>query len=1013
MEEILFRTLQEANAFIAELVGNDEPVPQWAKDQRKRLKEIEANGGVIDSGTPIWDTLRALDKFPLTEEKRRCVEDSVAKLMETGPQAEEPGLLLGKIQCGKTDTFEKIIGLAFDQGMEIAIVLTKGTTALVNQTLKRLQKDFAPFRYTGVVTNKPIIEPVDIMGDVRGGIDSANANKVKYIIVCKKQTDNLKALTKLFEVYSPHLKQKKVLIVDDEADFASRNYQRVKNNPMLDEDGNMIVQPVDMKMAKIAQQIDDFRKVPSYCRYLQVTATPYCLFLQPKGELFLSGNKVMAFKPRFVSLVPAHDAYIGGDQYFVESENPDSMYSYLFHPITDKCLDIMGKEDKRYINNSIASQNIYGLTYALVSYFMATAIRVIQERPNGVDYRSSAVVHVKIDQDNHAWQNRLIDRLVNDIRKCIVDNDQTDYRIWTAIDACYEDFKESNEKGKNGGLIDINLPRKEDVIEELGKIFESKDYKIKVVNATEQVPLNDDGELRLTNTANIFIGGNILDRGITIQHMLCFFYGRNPGNFQQDTVLQHARFYGARSKADMAVTRLHTSHVIYSILKTMNELDNQLRKWLESGRYEQEDYPTFVGFSKNIKPCAPQKIQASNALTVRPQKRILPVGIWTGPKSKVSKIVNQIDELITSSKGFESWDEDGFFEIDKQLVLQIIDLIAQTYVYDEKHENVRQKSDLKEMLCALEYCTAKSENKLLWALYRTNRNVSRIRENGYWVDAPDDGRTDTAPARRKATDRPVIMFIKENGGTTDSNGERWMNSAGDYIGWNGTPFFWPVLVVQSELPPVMYAIEPDRGRWNTSIPSDKFIEGFNSDDVLRIRVSDHLEETYGPVGTVYGGDNSRTLTRDLKDTTAKKYICTDIFAGGELIEKKGADIANGVYSFNNGVFPYELKPFKYVLLEKTDNSGTAMMLIKLANPNEWTTTPIQDFNDDGDLLGIDKSVLIHARDILVDRNLEESEIQLQNICQWCISYKLEKVVKYQKMGLSWEDPTNIEESQTE
>ena len=362
MEERIFRNLQEANDFIAELVDNDQPVPQWAKDQRKRLKEIEANGGVITSNTPIYDTLIAQSKFTVSEEKKQCVESSVAKLMEEGPKAEEPGLLLGKIQCGKTDTFENIIGLSFDKGIDIAIVLTKGTIALAEQTRLRLEKDFAPFRYTGIISDKPIVEIYDIMKDARGGLVKANVDRSKTIIICKKQKDNLKALTKLFKVYSPFLIEKKVLIVDDEADFASRNYQNVQKEKKLDAEGNIIPQEKDKKLAEIAQQIDDFRKVPTYCRYLQVTATPYCLFLQPGGELYLNGMTVKAFKPRFTSIVPTHAAYIGGKQYFEESEDQESMYSHLYHPVSVKCLDILGKEDKRYINSSIASKNLYDLT---------------------------------------------------------------------------------------------------------------------------------------------------------------------------------------------------------------------------------------------------------------------------------------------------------------------------------------------------------------------------------------------------------------------------------------------------------------------------------------------------------------------------------------------------------------------------------------------------------------------------------------------------------------------------
>ena len=149
-----------------------------------------------------------------------------------------------------------------------------------------------------------------------------------------------------------------MIIVDDEADFASRNYQSVKLDAKKDGYGNPIVQTAEIAMARISQQIDDFRKIPDFCRYLQVTATPYCLYLQPQGELNLNGNIVKPFKPRFTSLVPTHKSYIGGQQYFVESANADSMYSHLYHQLDQKCIDVLGHEDKRYLNNPISSSNM-------------------------------------------------------------------------------------------------------------------------------------------------------------------------------------------------------------------------------------------------------------------------------------------------------------------------------------------------------------------------------------------------------------------------------------------------------------------------------------------------------------------------------------------------------------------------------------------------------------------------------------------------------------------------------
>ena len=46
--------------------------------------------------------------------------------------------------------------------------------------------------------------------------------------------------------------------------------------------------------------------------------------------------------------------------------------------------------------------------------------------------------------------------------------------------------------------------------------------------------LDDDGQLKLRTPFNLFIGGQILDRGITINNLIAFYYGRNPQRFQQD-----------------------------------------------------------------------------------------------------------------------------------------------------------------------------------------------------------------------------------------------------------------------------------------------------------------------------------------------------------------------------------------------------------------------------------------------------------------------------------------------
>lgn len=1004
MNMVIYTTKEECLKAIETVkVLGIKPSP-WMLKQLKDFEKAENNKKMnISSETPIWDTLQA--NYPYGEmpkEKKDCVENTVKQLLSDGDHAEEPGLLLGKIQCGKTDTFEDVIGLSFDKGVDIAIVITKGTKPLVHQTIMRMKKDYRFFKESDDLDQRATINIYDIMDISKSGLKQAKIESSKTVIVCKKETKNMNRLIELFNEKSPFLKKKKVIIVDDEADFASRNYRLVRLKAKVNDDGDHINQAAGLDMARISQQIDDFRKIPTYCRYLQVTATPYCLYLQPQGELNLNGKWVKPFKPRFTSLVPTHPTYIGGQQYFVESADPDSMYSHLYHQIDQKCVDVLGHEDKRYLNNAVSSTNIYGLTYALVAYFMASAIRRIQVRDEkNKDYRTSAIIHVDIDKKCHDWQKRVIERLIDSIKAAIVEEDHSDQRIWVAMDSIYQDFLLSNEKGRNMGLINVIVPSKEDILNEIRNIFSPKlkNYHVQMVNSDEEVNTlldEESGELRLDCAVNIFIGGNILDRGVTIKNMLCFFYGRDPKNFQQDTVLQHARMYGARSKEDMAVMRLHTTPLIYKILVRMNELDEQLRQWFIEGHDKNEPNAVFVGYDKNIKPCASSKIKVSNALMLKPQKRILPIGFWTGTKTATKKTMEKIYRLITTTPNYSIQDENGFFEMNKADVVEILNLIESTYVYDDKFFNKDRKNDIKEMLCALDYCTAKSEGKV-WTMHRENRNMNRIRENGGFIDAPDDGRTDTIPAREKAIDAPVIMFIQQNGNV-------YKDENGDNIGWNGAPFYWPVLLTQKHINPVMFALNQKAKEKKAIVDNSEFLDGIDPKDVLSMTYIGDLEEHFGGEGTEYEIENCPWETRALKQETARRYIQIDDngewMLGCEVDEKH----YHGVYSLNGGKFPFVIRPYKYMCLRNGRDANADIILMELFDVIDWNIFPIENcINEKGDLIDRDtQKVLMHTHDILVSKDLTETHFEDETVTQWEIKYPIKKVLKLKKCTIDWD-----------
>ena len=124
------------------LTDND-PVLKKALAERDALL-AQANS----TDTPMYDTLVTNAKFPLTQAKKDCITETVDALLDpklSKEEVKEPGLLLGNIQCGKTDTFENIIGLTFDRGIDIAVIFTKNNTALTKQTKMRAERDYAAF----------------------------------------------------------------------------------------------------------------------------------------------------------------------------------------------------------------------------------------------------------------------------------------------------------------------------------------------------------------------------------------------------------------------------------------------------------------------------------------------------------------------------------------------------------------------------------------------------------------------------------------------------------------------------------------------------------------------------------------------------------------------------------------------------------------------------------------------------------------------------------------------------
>lgn len=948
----VFNTYQEINEYIEYLEFKGKPVAAELLAERNRLKALEA----VEDAEYIFGTMAANNPF-MNKKKEDVVRDMVDHLLEENENATQPCLLMGKVQCGKTDTFESIIALAFDKGFDVAVVFTKGTNTLANQTIQRLKRDFRHFEYNGRTDQHNIVRIYDILDDLKGrsiARTELEDHKQKTIIVCKKEKANVNRLKDLFQ-FDSLLRKQRVLFCDDEADFASRAYLKKQGKLDLLEIGKAIDDTLDI-----------IAKSGGYYRFLQVTATPYSLFLQPDGSVKLrDDNEATCWLPRYTGLVPIHEKYVGGKHYFELSENEDSMFSYLTYLIDEDILDIARYGNDFVTGHGIHSARLDSLSQAVLTYIFATAIRMVQQEEIGEDYRSSCLIHTEIKQISHQVQKEIVEMIITELKEAIVDDGNQDAHVQELEEEAYNSLWESHKLGVIEGLISVKWPSYSQVINKVREILSRSDFKISVVNSGVDVSsmLNEKGQLRLEQGLNFFIGGGILDRGITIDNMLCFFYGRNPKKIQMDTALQHHRMYGARSMEDMAVTRFYTTEEIYDVLKKINEIDSALYHYLEKhgDRLQTEDFINVVfGYDTRINPTAANKYTPANTKVLKPKQRILPVGFQTGDPHEIAESVAMIDSLIATLIPMPG--KEGMYTSTYDQAVEIIQLINKTYRYGEKYENKDYAWDPVEMITALDYVTFNSDG-MVNVMVRTDRNLSRERQKsratkGRWQDAPVSGQ-ELKEAREISESTPTLILIKENGLIEN--------------GWMGAPFYWPTLMMPENMEAGIFTINSNK---KLRVPKKqlklKTIDKYPPEEVL------HLTLNSSNLFAILNGDKKEEI-REIKNSTAGLYLERDFFGNWQLSDEVDPEKKYRLSSYNNGVFPWDIHPYKYIHFRaSTDHSGS-QILVALDTLKQYELEAEQGEQYD----------YVHNS----DKAGKGTEVKDTDICQWKIMFKIKKVLE--------------------
>jgi len=694
------------------------------------------------------------------DELAACIERVINQLEQTSTSSDRPGMLLGKIQSGKTRGFLGVIARAFDRGYDIAVVLTKGTKTLSAQTVARISSDFGDF------VNDDEVVVWDIMQMPPRLTKSERSRKI--IIVAKKQAKNLERLLTLFSETYPDLREKRTILIDDEADLASVRFVRNRESEEIDQ-------------GRIAGQMDELRRLVENISFLQVTATPYALYLQPEDyQLDPQQNFVFLPKrPAFTELLPIHGGYVGGEDFFGDFEEDDPR-NYIYYEVPIDEQDALRQPDGRVVRDDrlLTGRAIVCLRRAILSFVLGVSVRRWQQKDAGERLKKYAlIIHNDTRKSAHGWQVDIVQRLLEAFNEAAKVKDAD---FVSQFDTCYDDINRSVTADRG------RMPDRAEAFQMLADALDSEEVVIIPVNSDTDVAalLDEKAELKLRTPFNVFVGGNILDRGITIPNMIGFYYGRNPRRMQADTVLQHSRMYGARDRRDLAVTRFYTSLPVYDRLRRIDELEVALRDAFEKGAHDRGVAFVRRNEANTVIPCAPNKIMLSEVIAIRPGGRLLPVGFQSKAKTHIQGIMERLDAAIRID-----WrNQDRPVRIPLSAAHEMIDLVSQTF------DTSAINWDWNGFRTALDYFSKTSAVEAdvgnAWLLALTDRSIARVREGGRFSNAPDT-KQQRDIAEAYAQTLPMLMMFRMCGDKEK--------------GWGGYPFWWPVLVAPTDTAPVVYA----------------------------------------------------------------------------------------------------------------------------------------------------------------------------------------------------------------
>lgn len=474
-------------------------------------------------------------KFTYPEDAVDRIFNNAATILEhcpgEGNMPCEPsvGIMIGKVQSGKTSSFIGLAALAMDNGYPLIVVLGGTKKNLVDQNRDRIDqyfnnsKDVHVMAIGGEHDNSSVLEE----GFIKDLIN--NGDKVVLVVLKKSQR-----MERVSDMIRTEVGLEPVLIVDDEGDEATPNGKVFQG-----------------KASSTYSSAIKLMNVPKRCGFISVTATPQANYLINSDD---------ALSPKFGVLIQPGEGYCGLSVFHGGDKNR------FFREISEEDSEAMELLDDNIPESFLR---------AFAMFFVGAALRTY----NGDYDKHAMLVHNTGNKEPQFVVAERLKSLLNRWNNYVqihadgIPDDTYTNRIERYFKGAYEDLRQTN----------THLPDYEQLEPHIAQAFKDCQKKILICNGDR-----DDSADQKHKKNNIFVGGNKLQRGITIDGLsVTYMTRRAKQKSTVDTTEQRARWFGYRMK-HLNVCRLYTTMRIENDYSSILEHEEEF--WSHIGGYLKEGY---------------------------------------------------------------------------------------------------------------------------------------------------------------------------------------------------------------------------------------------------------------------------------------------------------------------------------------------------------------------------------------------------------------------------------------